>query len=96
LTFFEKNELTLDFFLSNKSKVFLTAAFVVLDIPFNSSIGSLGINSTNNLNFGFGYCYNNKYNVEIRYGSRRRVLSKYAFYSSDYQSLSFVFGYNIF
>jgi len=78
------------------SKIFLTAAFVVLDIPINSSIGSLEINSTNNLNFGFGYCFNNKYNVEIRYGSRRRLLSNYAFYSSNYQSLSIVFGYKLF
>lgn len=85
-----------NFFLSEKSKIFLTASVVVLDIPFNSSIGSLEINSTNNLNFGFGYCFNNKFSAEIRYGSRRRLLSKYTLYTSDYQSLSFVLGYNIF
>lgn len=83
-------------FLSKQSELFLTAAVVVLDIPFNSSIGSLDLNSTNNLNFGLGYCFKNKYSIELRYGSPRRLLSRYALYTSNYQSLSIILGYNFF
>lgn len=81
-------------FLSTKSKIFISAAVVLLDIPFNSTIGHLEISSVNNLNLGLGYSYNNKFIAEIRYGSNRELLSSYNFYSSNFQSVSFVLGYN--
>jgi hypothetical protein len=83
-------------FLPGKSKIFLTAGVVIIDIPINSNIGMLEISTSHNYNFGFGYCYNNKFNVELRYGTARRLLGNYAYYSSSYQSLSLVFGYTVF
>lgn len=81
-------------FLKRKSKVFIAAAIVLLDIPFNSTIGHLEITSVNNLNLGFGYSLKNKFSVEVRYGSQRELLSSYNFYSSNFQSISFMLGYN--
>ena len=81
-------------FLGSKSKVFISMSVVIVDIPFNSTIGNLEINSTNNLNLGFGYSYKNKFSAELRYGSKRNLLSNYVSFSTNYQSISFVLGYN--
>jgi len=81
-------------FLKQKSKVFISAAIVLLDIPFNSTIGHLEVSSVNNLNLGFGYSFKNKISAEVRYGSPRELLRSYYFYSSTFQSMSFVLGYN--
>lgn len=83
-------------FLSTTSKISLTGSVLILDIPINSSIASMEINSTNNFYFGLGYSFKNKYSIEVKYGLSRTLLSRYAYYRSNYQSLSVIFGYNIF
>lgn len=83
-------------FLKKKSKLFLTAAVVLIDIPIHSTIGTLDISSSHNFNFGFGYIYNNKFSAEFRYGTKRSLLNDYALYTSNYQSFSLIIGYNIF
>jgi hypothetical protein len=88
--------ITYNIFFSQSSKIFLTFSVVVLDIPFNSSIGSLEVSTGQNLNAGFGYAFRNKYSLEVQYGSPRSLLGNYAFYKSNYQSVSVIFGYNFF
>lgn len=83
-------------FLSSRSKLFLLAQIVIADIPIQSSIGTLEITTNYNLNFGLGYVWNNRVSIETRYGTPRHVLTKYALYSSSYQSFSIIFGYYIF
>jgi len=83
-------------FLNSKSILFLSAAFVIWDAPINSTIGTKEINSRNNLNLGTGYSHKNKYSIEFRYGTKRELLNTYVYYSSNYQSFSLFFGYNIF
>jgi hypothetical protein len=82
-------------FLNEKSKFFLTGTIVIVDIPFNSNVGNLDVNTTNNVNLGIGYNYN-KCSIEFRYGSKRQIISNYAMYSSDYHSLSLLIGYKLF
>ena len=83
-------------FLNDRSKFFLIGSIVIVDIPFNSYVDGLDVNTVNNANLGFGYNYNDKYSVEFRYGSSREILNRYMMYSSDYHSFSFIFGYNLF
>ncbi len=93
------------FFLNDKSKFFVNASYLI-DLSFNSSItitsenGSeldpVEIDSRNNLAFGVGYKYNDKYSFEINYQTNREILSNYALWSSNYQKLSVVLGYSIF
>lgn len=85
-----------NFFLSDVSKLSLTGTYMAFDIPINSSIGHLEVNTTHNLNFGFGYAFRNRYSVEIYYGTSRGLLRDYVFYSSSYQTVSLVLGVNIF
>jgi len=83
-------------FLNEKSKLFFSLSFVLIDLPINSKIGYLEINTRNNLNFGFGYNYNNKFSAEFRYGSPREILSNHVYYKSKYQIFSLLIGYAIF
>ncbi len=83
-------------FLTLNSNVFISGTVVIIDIPINSKIGSLTINPGSNMNFGFGFNYKNKYSIEINYGTRRELLTKYTFNTSNYQSISLIIGYNIF
>lgn len=83
-------------YLSDKSKLFLATSFVLVDIPINSNLGNMDINTRNNINLGVGYDYKNKYGIEFRYGSNRQLLSSYALYSNDYQTFSMVLAYKLF
>ncbi len=93
-------------YLNDKSKLFINAAFA-LDLTLNSSIdfsneqGSLTQDidlggQGGNLVLGLGYDYNNKFNFEIRYGFNRQVVDTFVSNRSDFNSFSFIFGYNIF
>ncbi|MEC5171748.1 outer membrane beta-barrel protein [Chryseobacterium nepalense] len=86
-------------FLNDKSKFFFNAAFV-LDLPLNSTINAYStenkITSGNNLAFGAGYKYNEKFLIEIRLGTKRDVVKEISYLSSKYQTTSLILGYTIF
>lgn len=93
------------FFINNNSKIFINASYVI-DLNLKSSIefttndgsnlNSLDINTQQNLGFGIGYKHNDKYSLEIRYQTGREVLSDFALWSSEYNTLSVIFGYSLF
>lgn len=88
------------FFLNENSKIFINGSFII-DLSNNSIIDfssgtDLEIDTTTNLAFGIGYKHNNKYSLELRYHTRREILNSYNFWSSDYNTLSVIFGYSLF
>lgn len=87
------------FFINKQSKVFLNAAYVI-DFDFNSTITydqtDFKISSGNNLAFGAGYKYNDKYSVEFRMGMSRNLLRNYFNFASDYRTISLILGYTLF
>lgn len=94
-------------YLSPKSKLFVDAAFV-LDINFSSEIdfrrvdGSsitapqVNLNSGYNFGFGMGYQLMDRYSLAVRYQTDRDLLSKNSIYSSEYNTVSLIFGYKLF
>ena len=93
------------FFINNNSKVFINASYVLdfgsktsieLKRADGSSFNSLDINSRNNLAFGIGYKLNDKYGVEFRYQTSREILNDYVSWTSNYKTVSIIFGYTIF
>lgn len=88
------------FFLNNNSKIFINGLYII-DLNMNSKIDfenttNLTIKTDGNLAFGIGYNYNQKYSLEMRYGSGRAILGGYIYWNSDYESLSIIFGYTLF
>ena len=93
------------FFLNNNSKIFINASYII-DLSSKSSIeftrndgsnlSSLEIKTQPNLGFGIGYKQNDKYSLEMRYQTDRNVLSDYISWSSEYKTLSIIFGYSLF
>ncbi len=90
-------------FLSKSSKLFLNAALVI-DIPLSSSfyddsketaLMDLDIKSGSSIDIGFGYKYQNKYSLELKYGLKRDLIIQSAFQASSYTGLSLIFGYTI-
>ena len=90
-------------FLDEDSKLFVNA-LVAMDFDFDSkfefnrqgALSSLDINPGTNLTVGFGYKYNNRYSAEIRYYTKRNLLTNYGSWASDYNTLSVIFGYTLF
>ncbi len=87
------------FFLSEKSKIFLNASFV-WDSNLDSEIifqekTKLEVKSQSNYAFGIGYNYD-KYFVEFRYNTKRKILSDYLAWVSDFENITLTIGYNIF
>jgi len=82
-------------FLNNKSKLFVNAA-LVKSFGFNSKINFIEIRAGGTLNFGFGYKYNNKYNIEYRYSLAQDLLINYLDWRSGFNTSSLVFGYTLF
>lgn len=90
-------------FLNKKSKLFVNTSFI-FDFTSNdeieflrkdgSNIVTLDIESGNNLAFGLGYNYN-KFSLEMRFQTPRRVL-KYLAWTSSYNTMSIIVGYNVF
>ncbi len=91
-------------FLKKNTKLFINASFV-FDLSSNSiieferkdgsNINSLKIDTRNNFAFGFGYNYN-KYSLELRFQTPREILRNYAYWISDYKTVSIILGYKIF
>lgn len=87
-------------FLNNDSKFFANVSYV-LDFGIDSTIefkpGTvLDVTMSGNLAFGMGYKYLNKYSLELRYLTNRSVLNKYSGWSSEYNTISVLFGYSLF
>jgi hypothetical protein len=93
------------FFLNENSKLFINVAYV-LDLPMDSSIefrrddgsilSDLSIDAHNNYAIGVGYKFNNRYSMELRYLTNRKILGNYLYWSSEYKTTSFIFGYTVF
>ena len=93
------------FFLNNNSKIFINASYI-FDLSSKSSIeftrndgsniNSLEIETRNNLAMGIGYKQNDRYSLEIRYQTNREILGNYLSWSSEYKTLSIIFGYTLF
>lgn len=92
-------------FINNNSKFFITASYI-FDFNIKSSIelknadntilNSLEINSRNNLGFGLGYKFKDKYSLEMRYLTSRNILGDYLYWKSNYNTLAVMIGYSIF
>ena len=87
-------------FLNNDSKFFANVSYV-LDFGIDSTIefkpGTvLDVTMSGNLAFGMGCKYLNKYSLELRYLTNRSVLNKYSGWSSEYNTISVLFGYSLF
>lgn len=87
------------FFLSEKSKLFLNAAYV-MDFNMNSSMkvqfNDIEIASGNNFVFGAGYKYNDRFSAEVRISTTRTLLRGSNNPTSDYKTVSFILGYTLF
>ncbi|MEW4924000.1 tRNA modification GTPase [Algibacter sp. 2305UL17-15] len=88
------------FFLGDNAKIFINGSFI-FDLSGNSNFdfgsgANLEIKSKNNLAFGLGYKHNDKYSLELRYQTDRDLLSNYLYWSSNYNTLSLIFGYSLF
>ncbi|ASK32273.1 tRNA modification GTPase [Chryseobacterium sp. T16E-39] len=86
-------------FLNDKSKIFVNAAFI-LGIGLNSSFKQdnveMDIKTANNIAFGAGYKYDDKFSVELRVNTSRNLLRNYVMWDSDYSTMSLIFGYTLF
>lgn len=85
-------------FLSDKSKLFINAAYV-LDFEFDSALVVRNsstpivnkLKSKTNIAVGFGYKYNDRYSIEARYATSREIGGIF-----DYNSFSVILGYSLF
>jgi len=89
-------------FINDNSKLFFDVSYLI-DFPLSSSISAereeildLEIDSRNNIAFGVGFKYNNRYSMEFRYHTSRNLLGDRAYWNSNYNTLSIIFGYTIF
>ncbi len=92
------------FFLKNNSKLFVNAAYV-FDFNFKSTLelykldsyyNSLVVSSLNNMAFGVGYKFKDKYRVETRYETSRTIIGSYIHWTSSYSTFSVLLGYSLF
>ncbi|WP_062062347.1 outer membrane beta-barrel protein [Aquimarina longa] len=88
------------FYITNNSKIFINGAYS-FNLDFSSKIessdeASLDIKATdsNNFIFGLGYKYKNKYSLEVRYPTKRKMFGN-KLWDSSYSSPSFILGYTI-
>lgn len=83
------------FFFNKNSKLFLSSAYVFnlgkAKYEFNIK-GKFDSNIRNNIAFGLGYVFANKYSLEYRYHTSTEFLGGY--WSSKYHSQGFVLSYN--
>lgn len=92
------------FFLNNNSKLFVNYNYL-FDFNSKSTIvfkrndgtiyNSLDLKSRNNMSFGLGYKFHDKYGVEFRYYTDRNILGDYLNWSTGFKSISLIFGYSI-
>lgn len=93
------------FFLNNNSKIFINASFIT---DFNSKstieftrndgshLSSIDIGTKDNRAIGIGYKQNDKYSLEVRYQTSREIIKENSPWTSDYKTLSIIFGYSLF
>ena len=93
------------FFLNNNSKIFINASFITdfnskSTIEFSrndgSHLSSLEVGSKDNRAMGIGYKQNDRYSLEIRYQTNREIIKENSPWTSDYKTLSIIFGYSLF
>lgn len=82
-------------FLNNNSKFFINGSFIY-NIILNSNVRNLDAYLNGNMGFGIGYNLNNKYSIEFRSYTNKNILYGYNDWSSEYKTLSIIFGYKIF
>ncbi|CAI8264195.1 MAG: Uncharacterised protein [Bacteroidota bacterium] len=82
-------------FLNDNSKVFINGLFNY-DVVLNDSVRNFDAASSLNFAMGVGYNFNKRYGVEFRYHTSRDVLNDYLSWSSDYKTISVIFGYTLF
>jgi len=91
------------FFLNNQSKIFINFSYVIdlsptSEIIYRRSDSTLyktyETNKNNNWALGAGFDYK-KLSLEIRWNTSRNILSSYSTWSSDFNSLAIIIGYNI-
>lgn len=86
-------------FLSDKSKLFINAAYNV-DFEMNSNIyydfQFLKTSSASNFSFGAGYKYNDKFVVEFRTSTKRDLLQNNTIINTGYRTSSLILGYTLF
>lgn len=92
-------------YFSDNSKLFLNASYVV-DLNLDSTLeffrqdgsmhSSLDIKPKGVIALGIGYKIKDKYSIEMRYHTSRELLVGYAYWRSDYETVSMVFGYSLF
>lgn len=87
------------FFLNDKSKIFVNAAYT-LSFDINSSFKYRTVEpeiiSGNNLVFGTGYKYNDKFSAEFRVGTSRNLFRNNFYLESNYNTVSVILGYTLF
>lgn len=86
--------------LNKDSKLFISGTYVLdislkNDIVFSESIQYEG-DTGNNLAFGLGYVFKDKYSIEARLNTSRELLKKFDEESADFKGFSLIFGYTIF
>jgi len=93
------------FFLNDNSKIFANISYILdfsstSEIQFtradNSITDTLDFETKNSFAFGVGFKQNDTYSLELRYLTSRDILGNYAFWGSNYTSVSLIFGYTLF
>jgi len=86
-------------FLNNNSKLFINAA-LIFDLSSSKfdfeRLPDLEIRGDNNLTFGLGYKFKDRYSLEFRHATTRDLLSVQSAWSAGYKTSSIIFGYTIF
>jgi hypothetical protein len=93
------------FYFNEKSKLFTNISYAV-DFSLNSSIkfsynddtmrSELDIKSGSNLAIGVGYKYGDRYSLEVRYNTKREIISDHASWTSNYNGVNVIFGLSLF
>lgn len=87
------------FFLNKDAKIFVNAGYLV-DVKVKSNFtrgqSSYDLKGGNNLVFGAGFKYNNRFSAEFRFGTTRTLFRNYRNISSDYKTASVILGYTLF
>lgn len=88
-------------FLNDKSKFFVNAAYVMdyeLDATYSVTINDdlnpitvTDMDTGTNIIAGFGYKYNDRYGIEVRYATNRKIGNTF-----NYSSFSVILGYSLF
>jgi len=87
------------FFIGDNLNIFLSAAYV-FDFELNSKItrtiaSDLEVNTRNNLAFGIGGEFLDRFSLEFRFGASRQLV-EYVYWDSKYNTSSIIFGYKLF